>query len=218
MSKIKNLFEINPNSWEKDHISKYIIGANLGGYVMSIWYIYHLLYASCKEGHHASYCCFGPSLVLYTKTEWLVLIDNLPPGDVKHFFVGWVWITTLKFGMVVLQVFLMIWLTFGMNPLKTKWLPQPFKKKWPPKMLVGTITYEPLVGLHSKLVWLFSRYFWWYDKLLGWIHKKQNGCRSQLKKIDMVVRVILTDEFCLFFKDMTYVPGQFIPSFFGTKP
>ena len=29
----------------------------------------------------------------------------------------------------------------------------------------------------------------------------------------------LTDEFCLFFTDMTYVPGQFIPSiFFGTKP
>ena len=31
--------------------------------------------------------------------------------------------------MVVLWVFLMIWLTFVMNPLKTKWLPQPFKKK-----------------------------------------------------------------------------------------
>ena len=29
----------------------------------------------------------------------------------------------------------------------------------PPKKLVGTITYEPLVGLHSNLVWLFSRYF-----------------------------------------------------------
>ena len=29
----------------------------------------------------------------------------------------------------------------------------------------------------------------------------------------------LTDEFCLFFTDMTYVPGQFIPYiFFGTKP
>ena len=26
--------------------------------------------------------------------------------------------------------------------------------RWPP--LVGTITYEPLVGLHSNLVWLFS--------------------------------------------------------------
>ena len=35
----------------------------------------------------------------------------------------------------------MIWLTFRMNPLKTKWLPQPFKKRWPPKKLVGTITY-----------------------------------------------------------------------------
>ena len=33
-----------------------------------------------------------------------------------------------------------------MNALKTKWLHQPFKK------LVGTITYEPLLGLHSNLV------------------------------------------------------------------
>ena len=32
---------------------------------------------------------------------------------------------------------------------------------WLPKKLVGTITYEPLIELHSKLVWLFSRYFWW---------------------------------------------------------
>ena len=31
--------------------------------------------------------------------------------------------------------------------------------RWPPKKLVGTITYEPLVGLYSNLVWLFSRYF-----------------------------------------------------------
>ena len=28
--------------------------------------------------------------------------------------------------------------------------------KWPPKKLVGTITYEPLVGLHSNLELLFS--------------------------------------------------------------
>ena len=47
--------------------------------------------------------------------------------------------------MVVLYVFLMIRLTFGMNPLKTKWLPHPFKKRWPPKKLVGMITYEPLM-------------------------------------------------------------------------
>ena len=32
-------------------------------------------------------------------------------------------------------------------------------KRWPPKKLVSTITYEPLVGWHSNLVWLFSRYF-----------------------------------------------------------
>ena len=29
--------------------------------------------------------------------------------------------------------------------------------RWSPKKLVGTLTYEPLVGLHSNL--LFSRYF-----------------------------------------------------------
>ena len=29
-----------------------------------------------------------------------------------------------------------------------------------------------------------------------------------------MVGVILTDKFCLFFTDMTYVPGQFIPYFF----
>ena len=46
----------------------------------------------------------------------------------------------------------MIWLPFEMNPLKTKWLPQPFKKRWPAKKLGGTITYEPSVGLHSNLV------------------------------------------------------------------
>ena len=55
-------------------------------------------------------------------------------------------------------------------------------QRWPPKKLVGTITYEPLVGLHSNLLWLFSRYFWWSDWLLRWIHLKQNGCRSHLKQ------------------------------------
>ena len=60
---------------------------------------------------------------------------------------------------------MMIWLTVGMNPFKTKWLPQP------------------------------------------------------LKKIDMVVVGVILSEFRLFFTDMTYVPGQFIPYiFFGTKP
>ena len=38
---------------------------------------------------------------------------------------------------------------------------------------------------------------------------------TDLIKIDMVVvGVILTDELCLFFTDMTYVPGQFIPYIF----
>ena len=31
-----------------------------------------------------------------------------------------------------------------MNPLKTKWLPQPFKKRWLHKKIVGMITYESL--------------------------------------------------------------------------
>ena len=31
--------------------------------------------------------------------------------------------------------------------------------RWSSEKLVGTITYEPLVGLHSNFVWLFSRYF-----------------------------------------------------------
>ena len=40
--------------------------------------------------------------------------------------------------------------------------------RWPPKNLVGTITYEPFVGLHSNLVGLFSMFsnlvwlFSWY--------------------------------------------------------
>ena len=30
------------------------------------------------------------------------------------------------------------------------------KKRWPSKKLVGTITYEPLLELHSNLVWLLA--------------------------------------------------------------
>ena len=40
--------------------------------------------------------------------------------------VSWI---AFKFGGVVVYVLLMIWLTSGMNPLKTKWMPQPLKKK-----------------------------------------------------------------------------------------
>ena len=36
-----------------------------------------------------------------------------------------------------------------MNSLKTKWLPQPFKKRWPTKKHVSTITYEPLLDCIS---------------------------------------------------------------------
>ena len=45
-------------------------------------------------------------------------------GQDNLWTVGWI---ASKFGRVVLWVFLMIWLTFGINPLKTKWLPQPLK-------------------------------------------------------------------------------------------
>ena len=50
--------------------------------------------------------------------------------------------------------------------------------------------------------------------------KNKMAAAAIKKKIDMVVvGVILTDEFCLFFTDMIYVPGQFIPYiFFCTKP
>ena len=44
---------------------------------------------------------------------------------------------------------------------------------------------------------------------------KNKMAATDLIKIDMVVvGVILTDELCLFFTDMTYVPGQFIPYIF----
>ena len=52
---------------------------------------------------------------------------------------GWI---SLKFDVVVLWVFLMIWLTFGENPLKTRWLTEDIWKKYPPKNLVGAISYE----------------------------------------------------------------------------
>ena len=35
--------------------------------------------------------------------------------------------------------------------------------RWPSEKLVGKITYEPLLGLHSNFVWLFSRYLWWSE-------------------------------------------------------
>ena len=45
--------------------------------------------------------------------------------------------------------------------------------------------------------------------------KNKMAAAAIYKKIDMViVEVILTDQFCLFFTDMTYVPGQFIPYIF----
>ena len=58
----------------------------------------------------------------------------------------------------------MISLTFGVNPLKTK----------KPKKLVGTITYEPLVGLLSNLVWLFSRLGISDDLISSWDESIKN--------------------------------------------
>ena len=90
---------------------------------------------------------------------------------------------------------------------------RPFPR-WPPKKLVGTITYEPLVGLHSNLVWLFSRYFWSCDYLLRWIHYEQNGCRSHLKKIDMVVVWVIFSHYFLIMMDKAYGWGV-LPSIDG---
>ena len=82
---------------------------------------------------------------------------------------------------------------------------------------MGTITYKPLVGLHSNVVCCFLGIS---DDLIHFLDEyiKNKMAAAAIKKIDMVVvGVILTDEFCLFFTDMTYVPGQFIPYiFFGT--
>ena len=50
----------------------------------------------------------------------------------------------------------MIKLTFGMNTFKIKWLPQPFKKRLPPKKLVGAIIYEPLLRLQCIQIWYGS--------------------------------------------------------------
>ena len=48
-------------------------------------------------------------------------------------------------------------------------------------------------------------------RAVGWAARRAVRNSSLTKK--------LTDEFCLFFTDMTYVPGQFIPYiYFVTKP
>ena len=59
-------------------------------------------------------------------------------------------------------------------------------KNGPPKKLVGTITYEPLAGLDSNLVW-FSRYFWVYGYFWEESIKNKMAAAAILKKVDMVV-------------------------------
>ena len=44
----------------------------------------------------------------------------------------------------------MIRLPFGKKILKARWLTEDISKKWPPKKLVGAISYETLVGSHSN--------------------------------------------------------------------
>ena len=68
-----------------------------------------------------------------------------------------------KFLYVVLWVFMLIWLTFGENSLKTRRLTEDI---CPPKKLVGAISYEPLVGSHLNLM-LFAGYFGWSELFLG---------------------------------------------------
>ena len=43
---------------------------------------------------------------------------------------------------------------------------------------------------------------------------KNKMAATAIKKIDMVVVGVILSEFPLFFTDMTYVPGQFIPYIF----
>ena len=48
-------------------------------------------------------------------------------------------------------------------------------------------------------------------------HQRRRSGRRAVRNSALTKK--LTDELCLFFTDMTYVPGQFIPFiFFGTKP
>ena len=76
-------------------------------------------------------------------------------------------------------------INFWDESIKNKMAAAPIYKKKPPKKLVGSITYEPLVGLHSNLVWLFSRYFWWSFGM----NQIKTKCLPQpfKKMIDMVV-------------------------------
>ena len=75
---------------------------------------------------------------------------------------------TFIFDVVILWVFLMIWLTFGKNLLKTKWLTEDIFQKKPPEKLLGVIFYKVMVGSHSNLMLWFSGIFWWFDYLLDW--------------------------------------------------
>ena len=44
-------------------------------------------------------------------------------------------------------------INFWDESIKNKMAAAAIVPRWPPKKLVGTITYEPLVGLHLNLVW-----------------------------------------------------------------
>ena len=108
----------------------------------------------------------------------------------------------------------MIWLTFGMNPFKTKWLRQLFKKRWRSKKLVGTITYEPLLGLHSNLVGctLGSS-----DDLINFWDEsiKNKMAAAAIKKNDMVVvGVLFSHYYFLLLMDRAYGWGV-LPSIDG---
>ena len=47
---------------------------------------------------------------------------------------------------VVVLIFLMIWLTFGKNPLKTRWPMEDILKKKPPEELVGAISFAVVLS------------------------------------------------------------------------
>ena len=94
----------------------------------------------------------------------------------------------------------MICLTFGMNPLKTKWLPQPFKKNGRLKSLWARfrcseciqIWYGCSLGISDDLI-----NFW--DESI-----KKTWMPQPLKKIDMVVVGVIFSHYFLILMDRAY--------------
>ena len=83
------------------------------------------------DGQSLLLSCLGNSFHIFGEGGHQAISGHSPRWPPKKLvgsitYKPFVW-TAFKFGMVVHSVFLMIRLTFGINPLKTKWLPQSFK-------------------------------------------------------------------------------------------